>query len=227
MAFDLYAGSLTRYLSGDWKTAEQLRADPETAPGGFDGQELERTLIWQASLLTELGGGEPWAERSDLTYWTSSPRAAGVGGLQLLAAYQEQPDLMPKKGGLFSRRKPTDDPLDPGASAAFQAATAAPTRYATLLSGVQWWLPISGVPAVFSAKAPDGRTVTMGTVTGLRIELANLATALGMNEAMLNIMSSDEPDMTDLVAAGTYGLALFIDIAKVADDNRQPLVLDV
>ena len=64
----------------------------------------------------------------------------------------------------------------------------------------------------------------MGTVAGLRLELAWLAEALGV-AGMLGVMLTADPDPSDAASSGSVGLAQFSELARVADEQRQPLVL--
>lgn len=226
MALSLYAGPLTRYLAGDWQTADAgprpALADAAGTPYTLDSAHAA-ALGWQGDLLKNLGVDQPWPDEAGLDYWALEPEQASYNGLRLLAAYQEQPDLMPRKG-IFKRPTMAADVLDLESSDAFRAASANPTKYLTLLSGVRHWLPLTGVPQVFTAPGPDGATTTMGTVTGLRLELAWLAEALGV-VGMLGVMLTADPDPSDAASSGSVGLAQFSELARVADEQRQPLVL--
>src|SRR6266498_1325408 len=118
MGLDVYVGPLTRYTCGDWLTVVQqamlaaghevqiVRTELDPADAINDPTVVSQVVrTWQKGLLDALGGTDPWADGLDLTYWTDKPDWDGYGGLVLLAAYDEQPELRPGRGaGLFSKR---------------------------------------------------------------------------------------------------------------------------
>ena len=133
MGLDVYVGSLTRYYVGDWlliaqQVGEQMdmkvtvvRTEPEPADAITDpAAVLDTALRWQSRLCGALGGAQAWAERADLPYWTDKPGWDGFGGMVLLAAYDERPDLWPESA---------EDPGEFGSSPAYAAAAGNPQRY--------------------------------------------------------------------------------------------------
>src|SRR5258708_1590693 len=98
-----------------------VRTEPEPADAITDpAAVLDTVLRWQSRLCGALGGAQAWAERADLPYWTDKPGWDGFGGMVLLAAYDERPDLWPESA---------EDPGEFGSSPAYAAAAGNPQRY--------------------------------------------------------------------------------------------------
>ena len=97
MGLDIYAGTLTRYYTQNWKTAVQqfgeahgipvqiIRANPEEHPAD-EAEVLERVTEWRKHILNGLGITEPplWNEDANQTpYYTDKPDWDGITALQL------------------------------------------------------------------------------------------------------------------------------------------------
>jgi hypothetical protein len=140
----------------------------------------------------------------------------------LLAAYDEKPELRPgRRTGLFARQAQKDS--------ARNEAAKSPSKYPTLLAGVEWWLPVTTGPSVFSAQRLTGQPTLMGRVDQLVIELQTLArqTGLANAEDLERIRKQGPPAADDDVdTAGRFGLAVFQSLALTAQRERQPLLLD-
>lgn len=111
MGLDLYAGTLTRYYSGDWSTTAQCAAQAAGLP--FEIVYTSGASPWLASdmaaravdefrlaLSSRWGARFPafeqppiWNERGETPYHTDKPDHDGVRSLVLVAAYLERPDL--------------------------------------------------------------------------------------------------------------------------------------
>ena len=151
MGLDVYVGSVTRYTLGDWLTIVQqtltregqtvqiVRTNPDPEDVITDPAAVADAVDqWQTGLLGALGGAAPWPECADLPYWTDKPDWDGYGGLVLLAAYDERPDLAPaSRRGLLRREVPRVAPRDWQMAPAFVAASGSPKHYPGLLSGVE------------------------------------------------------------------------------------------
>ncbi|MFG2101780.1 hypothetical protein ACGFJ5_14370 [Micromonospora echinaurantiaca] len=234
MGLDLYVGPLTRYHLNDWLTITQqigaqdgftvrvIRAqedeEPETDPDVVQAAVRD----WQQWLGEALGGPVDWSENASQPYWTDKPDWDGFGAVLLLAAYDEHPDLQPSPWD-----KP-DSPREFADAPAYQAASAQPERYLTLLSGVEWWLPLPADPLVIEASRPTGQPTRMGSVDRLAAELRLLAERTGLlagyDPAELRRgLFTDDPTVEDLAR---FGLAVMLDLAETAIEHRQPLLLD-
>jgi hypothetical protein len=241
VGLDVYVGSLVRYTAGDWLTVVQqaglaqgvpvevIRTD-QSADVVTDLEEISEAVAhFQASLGGGLGLPCDWPEGADLPYWTDKPDWDGYGGLVLLAAYDERPDLRPNATEASGHDVRTDDPREFGGAAAYQAAAAAPSRYRTLLSGVEWWLPVGGDVGVWRAPTVAGQPVVMGSVDSLLQELQELAarTGIGDEQATETIRHQGPPAPgAPAEETGRFGLAVFTALAELAAANRQPLLLD-
>ena len=97
MGLDIYAGTLTRYYTQNWKTAVQqfgeahgipvqiIRANSEEHPAD-EAEVLERVTEWWKHILNGLGITEPplWNEDANQTpYYTDKPDWDGITALQL------------------------------------------------------------------------------------------------------------------------------------------------
>ncbi|GAB3436701.1 hypothetical protein GCM10027517_07150 [Phycicoccus ginsengisoli] len=239
MGMDVYVGPLARYLARDWMTTVQqvgaatgrpvqvLRPDDEPAPDRGSADAM--AAAWQRELLEALGSDTPWADRCDLPYWTDKPDWDGYGGLVLLAAYLERPDLEPSPARGLLRRARGDEPRDFGEAEAYRAASAAPKRFPSLLGATQWWLPVETGGRVFRASRPDGPLTTMAPLSRLLLELKDLAEAIGLadKDERLAIRAAGPPDRgADVATCGRFGLSVFLPLAAHAYVERQPLVLD-
>ncbi|MGC4897295.1 hypothetical protein [Micromonospora sp. DT31] len=234
MGLDLYVGPLTRYHLNDWLTIMQqigardgldvriVRAQED------DDRETDPDVVydavrgWQQWLGEALGAPADWPEGTNRPYWTDKPDWDGFGAVLLFAAYDERPDLQPG---------PWDKPDSPRAFAdapAFQAASAQPERYLSLLAGVEWWLPLATDPLVIEAPRPGGQPTRMASVGRLEAELRllNERTGLlaGYDPAELRRgPTTDHPTVGDMAR---FGLAVMLDLAETALTHRQPFLLD-
>ena len=239
MGMDVYVGPLSRYLARDWLTLVQqvgaatgrrvqvLRREDPPAPDHEAAESMVAT--WQRELLEALGSDTPWVDHRDLPYWTDKPDWDGYGGLVLLAAYLERPELVPVNRGGFFRRTHADDPRDFQQAEAYQAASAAPTRFPSLLGGTEWWLPVETGGRVFRAPRPDGPVTTMAPLSRLLLELKDIAEAIGLTHteerAAIRAAGPPDPD-SDVETCARFGLSTLLPLAGKAYVERQPLLLD-
>lgn len=208
MGLDIYVGSLSRYTLGDWLTIVQqalgaegvevqvVRTEPEPADAVTDPVVVaDAVRSWQSALLGALGCSSGWCDSAELPYWTDKPDWDGYGGLLLLASYDEHPELAPgTRQGVFRKTAPPDAPREWQESPAFQRAAGNPERYTSLLSGVEWWLPVDCGPAVFEGPTLTGRSARMGRVDQLLAELRQLAARVGIDsEAALEQIRQEGP----------------------------------
>ena len=97
MGLDIYAGTLTRYYTQNWKTAVQqfgeahgipvqiIRANPEEHPAD-EAEVLERVTEWRKHILNGLGITEPPLWNEDANQTPLLDRQAGLGWYHCFAA---------------------------------------------------------------------------------------------------------------------------------------------
>jgi hypothetical protein len=193
VGLDVYAGTLTRYLTGNWELATETAAremglelqverlnEPDDAV--TDPEEVRAAVLeWREALANALELPLAWPEDDDVPYFTDKPDWSGYGALLLFAAHQEHPEIpLPQE----LPKEPFDHPL-------FKAVTGggkrgllrrrkepehAP-RYASLY-GTELWLPVA-TEAVWTAPFLNGEEVTMGSTEALLADLRDVARRLG------------------------------------------------
>ncbi|MEJ3750646.1 hypothetical protein WEI85_46245 [Actinomycetes bacterium KLBMP 9797] len=234
MGLDLYVGPLTRYHLGDWQTImQQIGAQngyevrvvrPHEEEDGETSPEVVQNAVlgWQQWLGEQLGSPVDWPESPTQPYWTDKPDWDGFGAVVLLAAYDERPDLRPGPGAK------EDSPRDFTDAPAYQAASAQPERYYSLLSGVEWWLPLAEDPLVFEAPRPTGDPARMGTVDRLAAELRLLAerTNLLAGHDLDELRAASPGDDATVEDVARFGFAVMLGLTETAIEHRQPFILD-
>lgn len=244
MGLDIYAGSVTRYVAGDWMTivqqslpasgidVEVVRLNEPSNAITDVATVYEVVSAWKEFLLRELHVQSGWEESPDGPYMTDKPDWDGYGAVVLLAACDERPDLAPGAAVRRGLRRSTIGDVAPRQffdSEAYKAASRSPTRYPTLLSGAEWCLPLAEGPMVFEASKPNGRAVTMGRVAGLLNELTTL------NERTLRLSPADlaaareagpPRPLASPADVAPFGLAVLLTLAEYAAIHSVPWIMD-
>lgn len=238
MAVDLYVGTLTRYYLGDWENVGQRWARENgipykvVRPGDLAEEqqlitdpEVVRSAIydWREVMTEGLGEflNEPleWDESIEAPYFTDRPHWDGYAGLLLLAAHEENPEFDPPQN--ISAKWAEEPALRKSKSAEF-----AGTEYLHLLSS-EMWLP-TRFPFTFLFKDLTGHELYIGSAPRLLEELhvLNERTFKGTEDDRVKWrLDVPEPGGSFEVAA-KFGLAVFIELAERAIENRLPLKLD-
>lgn len=180
VGLDIYAGSLTRYLAGDWELASQKVAkelglqitirrkhDPEDAIR--DPNEL-RPIVerWRdglsLALADDLAAPLEWDESPSSKYFTDKPAWDGYAALILWAAYEEQPHLL----------RPINAVEEWSEDAAYCACMRDDhkSRYSHLYD-VSLWLPCD-FRFVFQAEFVTGTPMLIGSSRELAFQLDEL-----------------------------------------------------
>jgi len=228
MGLDVYVGPLSRYLRGDWKTVVQQAAEQQGIEAQIvrEGEQSEpvdaetaTTVVtqWITGLVEALGGSSRWDDTADGPYLTDKPDWDGYGGVVLLAAFAEHPELAD-----------WDLPAVDFASSEALAATSADTRFPTLLSGVTWWLPLDAGPVSFEANGPGGQPVRIGWLSVLALEVEQLLSHYGWTPETLEVVREVGPPEvgSGAMSAGHFGLSALHPLLENALRFQQPLVLD-
>ncbi len=220
MGLDVYVGSLTRYyVEGAAHVLERIaRHQGMATDDGQDAEEVIRSavLCWRDGLSRWLGDRLPapldWDESAPAPCFTDKPGWDGYGGVLLLAAHDEHPELP------APTQVSADWPDDP----AYQAASArgARSRYSQLLTS-ELWLPCR---FDFTVRAPDitGEEVELGSSVALLDQLELLATRHRLQDPG----PGPVPDAHALPAAAAAGLAVLLRLAERSVTLRVPMKLD-
>ena len=162
-----------------------------------------------------------WPEGRDLPYFTARPTSLGLGALQLWAAYTEHP----------GHERPTELPAewleDPVLG--LSLADDFPCRYPHLLFGVDVWLPVR-VAEVFDAAHPldEDEQIRFGSVSALIEELEdlNLRTWQADRQTLERWRAGGLEAEGDLEGQARYSFAVFLAMARKAEELGMPMVLD-
>jgi hypothetical protein len=165
-----------------------------------------------------------------MPYWTDKPDWDGYGAVLLLAAYDERPDLHPSCSGLRRQQPATDHPRAYEDAPAYQAASAQPRRYPSLLGAAEWWLPLPDTsPVVFTAPRPSGQPTRIGRIDRLLAELRLLShrsDAFATHDRQAVLAGGPPASDAPTEFAARFGLAVMLKLAEAAAENRQPLLMD-
>lgn len=183
MGLDIYAGTLTRYYSHNWKTVVQQWAEEngytfqKITPQGeaADDGELSPAEVqeivenWRDQILNAISQPDqpaytPWTENNEKPYYTDKPDWDALGAMLLVAACHTYGDTVPptvEKGWDFG-----ENPL-------IVRLAKDKERMWSLFRGATWWLPLSD-SFMFRGPLPNDDTAVIGTAGGLRKELEKL-----------------------------------------------------
>ena len=240
MGLDVYAGTLTRYYSGDWETARARRAREAGAQGMTvrvdeggareeekeDPDEVHRTVLaWREALNEAIlpAPDDPkldWDEGADRPYFTDKPDWDGYAALMLHAAHAIRPDI----------DRPTQVPDDWREDEAYKASTGenlngSPCGY---IMAPELWLP-GDFLFLFGCTELRGREVVVGSTEAL---LSNLH---GLNERTFRAtpktaarwLSGDVKEAANhFEAHARHGFAVLLYLAEEAVADGLPLKLD-
>ena len=181
MGLDIYVGSLTRYFSGDWETADAKQGDAlrlddededetdddddETDPADVRQEVLEWRLGLNAALREHLKTPLDWNEDPDSPYFTDTPSGDCFGSLLLWAAYAENGGSKPPARVV---KKWYNDSV-------FKRSTGADSKtlFPNLMYACEWWLPCE-LPGVMEVDFQDDEPFNLGSSIQLKQELEQL-----------------------------------------------------
>lgn len=222
MGLDIYAGTLTRYYTQNWKNVAQQWAEangytltrnaPNGEPEAVDvispdevRAEAER---WRDKILRAIApaGHEPlpaWEEGNERPYYTDKPDWDAMNALLLFAACKLYGEAVPPlfdRGGTFE-----DYPVS-------QRAYGDEQMRCSLFCGAVCWLPVDQ-PLYIQAPLPTGEQVVISTVGALRQELEQI-----------NALSWQADEAAILGWAGTEGTSASVESVErqqAADDEHR------
>ena len=228
MGLDIYAGTLTRYYSHNWKTVVQQWAEENgfgfqkiTPDGEAADSEEEMPPAevqaavenWRDQILSAISQpGQPpytpWPEDNEKPYYTDKPDWDAFGAARL--ASDEE-------------------------------------RVWSLFRGATWWLPLADA-FFFQAPLPTDNTATISTVGGLRKELEKLnQLAWQADEDTITdwadtegypidgtidtdglYSKADIPEHTqyDTQSLAKYAFSMFWQAMRFAEEQQVPILLD-
>jgi hypothetical protein len=233
VGLDVYVGTMTRYLSGDWKTIVQQWGEQSGTPVQMvranqaadairDPLQIRPAVIAWRGLITNALGTKiasplDWGEEDGRPYFTDKPDWDGYWALLLLSSYEEKGKAWPKHL-----------PEHPEKDGVLRDARKKSDRYKQIVLPTMW-LPAS-FDFVFTAKHLTGQAVTYGSAPKLLAALDEL------NKRTLNGIPEDldrwrfegptdaKPRPFERVAR--FALAVFVQLTEKAVTERLPLILD-
>ena len=180
MALDIYAGTLTRYYTKNWKTATQKFAEENgfeynlvtENEGEFTMQPqeiLEGVLNWKNQLLSDISGNFNetvfWKEDIEETpYYTDKIGWTARGALLLYIACKNLNKEIPLN---------IDRDFDVSNDPIFQEYVNSTREVNTLVDYCEWWIPLQE-QFIFKYPAPNGNEIVIGTVGMLKSELEKI-----------------------------------------------------
>lgn len=204
MGLDIYAGTLSRYYSRNWKTKVQQIAEANgrecVITNGVGNEikpieneaEIARTYeiicSWANNLVRSIDSIDPshpsklWNERSEQDYFTDKPDWEAYGALVMLQACHLQncslPEFVENGWSAF------DEPV-------VKKSMSEETDN-SLLSGVTLWLPIDK-KSIFVTTLPTGDEAHVSTLPLLKQELEELNRAIwNADEATIQSWRDDK-----------------------------------
>ena len=235
VGMDVYAGPLSRYVGGDWRTVAEQAAEavgqrvgharPNGQPALTPWKAHGVAVRWQGEITRQIGRGDlSWHDDPAAPYATDSPEWDGYAGLLLLAAYDERPHLDPRRSEPPGTPDSVRDFTDAPAYVATQKE--GPLRYVSLLHHVEWWLPVPEQVHLFATTRPNGERAWVSSVGMLRLELDVLRTRYGLSEEHLAaIRSAGPPPDDDPWNWGRFALAAMLPLVRWAGAAGHPVIL--
>jgi hypothetical protein len=233
MGLDVYVGTMTRYLSGDWKTVVQQWAESTGTPIQMhraneasdairDPLQIRPVVIAWRGMLTKALGNKiaaplDWGEEDGRPYFTDKPDWDGYWSLLLLAAYDEK-----------GRARPEYLPEKPETDRVLNDVRKKSARYKQII------LPMIWLPAdfdfAFTGEHLTGQEVTYGSAPRLLAALTELneRTLKGTPEDLARWRfegpTDEQPRPVERVAR--FALSVFIQLTEKAVSERLPVIVD-
>ncbi len=241
MGLDIYAGTLTRYYTHNWKTAVQqwaeqnnIRCDIMTPNGvredsNVNAKEVQETIeLWMEALTSGLSDGdislEPWEENNEKEYYTDKPDWDGYGALIILSAYLYSGEEVPK---FYEKSSDwNDDPV-------VRDFVRSVSHTNTFLDGAEMWIPFKECIS-FEFVFPTNKDAHMSTVGQLESDLqylnkmrwnADEETILSWTDIEITSDESNE-DIFDFDALSKFAYCMFYKAVLFAKENNVPIRLD-
>ena len=253
MGLDVYAGTLTRYYTGNWKTRAQQWAEEngyefsKVTPEGENVQEEtvtdpakveEVVCAWRDFVVSQLdekrsGTFSLWEENNTKEYYTDKPDWEAYGALILYAASKVFDETLQKN----VKRN-----WDFGSHPLIKKALKDPEHKWSLFKGATLWIPEND-PIVFIGPTPSEDNSTVSTTRALSEELS-MINELVWNASEEDILSwrdtegypetVDEDDIKsvnenmflDTESLAKFAYSVMYRAVNYAMENNVPIVLD-
>lgn len=251
MGLDIYAGTLVRYYTRNWKTAnqqfceangfgyQQIRANNTPAPPVED--VLEGVNNWEKQLVEVLHNSgvpsaEVWEEDNEKPYYTSKPDWDALNALLLYAASKILGDAFPKEF-----KKNTDIFEHPLMKKMYKDNN---VQGWSLFNGICYWLPIND-SVMFHFPLPNGAEADIAAVKLLKNELmkineigwnVNRETIIGWSgtegypvDFVINngkIEQRQSNDVYDTESLAKFAFSLLWEAAEFSEKEKVPIILD-
>jgi hypothetical protein len=231
VAFDVYAGTFTRFYTRDWENVVQKQAKLDGMEyhmiyaGGDSGpppssEVLLAVSAWKEGMNSGLAphgfGPIEWSEDEQQPYFTDRPGWEGYSGLLLWAAYSQVERKTP----------PYAVPEVWAEDAAYQAAIALekPRFPAVLMANI--WLPGEfEFHFKFPALAGNGEVMIASTGSLLKdLREMRADEPAWAKESFLSKLPRRKQQVR-LEEAARYGLVMFTELVECAVDSKLPLIL--
>jgi hypothetical protein len=242
MGLDVYVGSLTRYYAHDWETIVQqtakregievqvIRANAPSSNEIRDPAAIQRLVVeWRQDLGASLKQAQlistdlDWPELPDSPYFTDKPDWDCFGAMTLLAAYEEEPKR--RFGGRWPKNLSESWTRDSKLAARLSAQV--PPRYSHIY-GCTAWIPVMFKNPI-RGPVPGGAPILIGSSVALleQLDLLNQQTFAGAPDDLAR-WRREMPDGADsrFEPKAKAGLAMFLELTRLAVDHRLPMLLD-
>jgi hypothetical protein len=164
-----------------------------------------------------------WPELPDSPYFTDKPDWDCFGAMTLLAAYEEEPKR--RFGGRWPKNLSESWTRDPKLAARLSAQE--PPRYSHMY-GCMAWIPVA-FKSPIRGPMPGGAPILIGSSVALleQLEQLNQQTYAG-SPGDLARWRGEMPDGADsrFEPKAKAGLAIFLELTRLAVDHRLPMLLD-
>ena len=234
MAFDIFVGSFTRYIGGDWENLGQRAAreqgipykiirDNETEEAPPPTEEISATVAeWREALnqglKDQLKTPLTWDESMETAYVTDRPDWAGYASLLLWAAYEDAPKL----------KKPETLPEEWGEDPAYKLATGeeSETKYPAVLMA-NLWLP-GDFDFMFGIEDLGGNPRAVASTAALLEELTTLneRTWKASKRDLAAWKKQQPPEDASFEDNAKFGLAVMLAMVEEARKLNVPMMPD-
>ena len=228
MGLDIYAGTLTRYYSHNWKTIVQQWAEengytfnritPDGEPADNEEElspaEVQETVEnWRDQILAAISQPDqppytPWPEDNEKPYYTDKPDWDAFGAMLLVAACHTYEEPVP----------PTvEKDWDFGEHPLIARLASDEERVWSLFSGATWWLPLADS---FLFQADEDTILGWADTEGYPVD--------GTIDADGRYSKADIPEHTpyDTQSLAKFAFSMFWRAMRFAEEQQVPILLD-